>query len=108
MKKLEFPYCCTASILVDFGESDIAEGGAKNYSVEKIKNYIMGALNSPYVVNDAAVVIITNTEQSKVNEVLRSLKFEHSTWMAKEQHEETKIRIWWKQISVFMAEIEKE
>lgn len=101
MRKINFPYCCTASILVDFGESDVAEGGNKNYTTEEIKKYVTAEITSPYAACDAAIVIITNSEQTKVNSVLREMEFDHSTWMSKEQHEETQIRIWWQQISKF-------
>lgn len=98
MKNLEFPHCCTASILVDFGESEVAEGGAKIYSVKEIEGYIVAQLNSYYNAHMAAVVVTTNSEQTRANAALRNLKFEHSTWMSKKQHRETKVRLWWKQI----------
>jgi len=99
MKNLNFPYCCTACIIVGFGESDVAEGGPKNYSVKEIEGYIRAQLNSYHNSGMAAVVVTTNDHQTKANTALRNLKFEHSTWMSKKQHRKTKVRLWWKQMA---------
>lgn len=99
MKRVSFPHCCTASIIIDLGESIVAEGGPKNYSVEEIENFIRDSFKSVYCANEAATVIITNSDQKRANKALRNLGFEHSTWMSKKAHKNTKIRLWWKQTS---------
>ena len=99
MVTTDFPYCCTAKILAGFGESDVAEGGNRKYSEEKIEEYILERIDiygTPGAFSGlAALVVTTNSEQKTTNKVLRKLGFRHSQWMTKHQHPETKIRIWW-------------
>ena len=98
MKTYSFPHCCTAKVITDFGESNIAEGGNRSVTYEEIKTYIETQLKSYYTQHLAMFVIITNSEQVTANKVLLDMKFGHSPWMEKGQHPETKVRLWWKPI----------
>ena len=40
MKMRDFPYCCTAKVVVDFGESNVAAGGNRAVTVDEIMEYI--------------------------------------------------------------------
>jgi hypothetical protein len=97
MNSADFPCCCTAKVIIGFGESRVAAGGAKLFSFEEIEAYINRQIEvySGPLMGYAALVAITNNEQKTANKVLRHLGFNHSTWMAKETHENTKIRLWW-------------
>lgn len=104
MQTLEFPHCCTAKLIVDFGESSIAEGGNGLYSLEQIEEYLEKQLHSWYNKSLALFTVITNNEQKVANKALRNLGFNHSKWISKEIHPETKVRLWWKEPS-FLKEI---
>lgn len=96
MKTLEFPYCCTAKIIADFGESDIAEGGNYEVTYDSIKDGIIKKYKDWYNQNLAMFVIITNSEQITTNTVLEDLEFMCSDWMSKPQHANTQVKLWWK------------
>lgn len=98
MKILEFPHCCTAKILVDFGESTIAEGGDREVTYDEVLSFVKEQMSAWYNKYLAVFTAITNSEQSVANKVLTDLEFEHSDWMSKTQHQETKIRLWWKPV----------
>jgi hypothetical protein len=100
MKIKEFPFCCTGKLFMHFGESDVAEGyydapllTIKQY-IKKIKEYIND--NS----NLAFICCTTNSEQKTINKALRKLNFSHSKWFKKKQHNNTKVRIWYKELNV--------
>ena len=95
MKTLDFPHCCTAKIVADFGESVFAEGGAKDYTLKEVESFLKAAIKDIYNSKRAAIVATTNSDQKIANKALRNLGFSHSNWMSKEQHSKTKIRIWW-------------
>ena len=97
MRIRDFPHCCTAKIIVDFGESDVAEGGAWPVTQEEIESYILGKIerySQPFY-GYATLVATTNNEQKTANKVLLKLGFKHSTWMSKKAHKNTKVRLWW-------------
>lgn len=95
-----FPHCCTAKIIMDFGESAVAEGGNFEVDPEELEHKIVRKIEF-YANEDvfgetvALVTAITNTEQKTANKVLRKIGFKHSKWMDKKAHPETKIRLWW-------------
>ena len=104
MKVTNFPYCCTARIIYDFGESNLAEGGDYDQDPVKLKEYIEDTVSkydgsrgyfSPAI---GALIAITNNQQKVTNRVLRKMGFDHSTWITKKDHPESKIRIWWYRI----------
>jgi hypothetical protein len=92
---VNFPYCCTAKVLVNFGESEVAEGGdfyiEKKNVVDRVKARIKFCKDNGY----AVVVATTNDEQTTTNEVLEELGFLSSDWMEKDEHPETMVKLWW-------------
>jgi len=64
MKSIEFPYCCTAKLLVDFGESSVAEGGDQEYSLKQVERFIKSELSNWYTKSLAFFTVVTNNEQS--------------------------------------------
>lgn len=97
MKTLEFPHCCTAKLMVDFGESIYAEGGDQEYSLKQVEKFIKGEFTNWYNNSLAFFTVVTNSDQKIANKALRNLKFKHSKWMSKTAHPETKVRLWWKE-----------
>ena len=95
MKAIDFPACCTASIMKDFGESQFAEDGDDLYPEAKIEKFIKDTIAVKRAYGDAMITVITNSEQKRANSVLRKLGFNHSKWAAKSTHPETKIRLWY-------------
>jgi len=89
----EFPYCCTMKILAGFGQSEVAEGGSLIVHEDTIRAFI--ERKKEEYNHLAALVITTNTEQTIVNKVLVSMGFKKTKWMSKDQHSNTKVRIWW-------------
>jgi len=100
MQILDFPFCCTGKILVDFGGTHISEGKKFTIPPEKIKREVISFLNNQKAYSmHAFVCATTNSEQKEANFVLKELKFHCSRWMSKNQHPETKVRIWWMPLS---------
>lgn len=91
-----FPFCCTAKIILDFGESRLSEGGAQLNTVASIKKYIKNQIKSFYNSGMAVFVAITNNEQVNANIALEQTGFLSSGWMGKKQHPESRIKLWWK------------
>lgn len=94
MVQRNFPNCCTMKILSDLGGTAISDFGNKDYSTEDIKIELLGRIK-----NDsrgmACFVVATNNEQKNANRALKELGFKHSKWMSKDNHPETKVRLWW-------------
>jgi hypothetical protein len=90
----DFPYCCTARIICDFGESTISEGDHNKPNENTMLNAVI--LKILYGISTQAVfTAITNSEQKVAIRVLKALKFKSTRWMAKGQHPETHIKLWW-------------
>lgn len=96
MTTVDFPACCTAIIVRDFGESDAAEGGNQVYTPEKINNFLEAREKTHKAYGKAMVVATTNSEQKVANGVLLARGYKHSKWMSKPQHKNTKVRLWYK------------
>lgn len=97
MRCKEFPHCCTAHVIVDFGESIIAEGGNHPITKDVIKAYIK--MKARIYDHHAFLTATTNNEQKTANKALAELGFKHSKWMIKEQHPQTKVRLWFAHIT---------
>lgn len=93
MNSASFPGCCTATILHNFGGTDITVGTRTRKSKEAIRKYLQQKLD--WAKGYHCLVVITNSEQKAANAVLKELGFEHSDWMSKYHHPESKIRLWW-------------
>ncbi len=94
----DFPHCCTAKIIADFGESIVAEGGDRPVTLEEVTDYLKEKIDryaNGIFSGYAVLVAITNSDQKTASKALRQLGFKHSTWMQKKQHPDTKIRLWW-------------
>ena len=91
---VEFPHCCTAKIMVDFGESFAAEGGYYKLSLEEMEVAIRAELVL-LSSNIGMVTVTTNDAQKTANTTLLKLGFEHSPWIYKNAHINTRIRLWW-------------
>lgn len=98
MRTFDFPYCCTAKVIADFGESKVAEGGDREVTYEEVTEYIKEKMSAWYNQGLAVFTAITNSEQTVANKALTDLEFQHSDWMGKSQHQETEIRLWWKPV----------
>jgi hypothetical protein len=91
----DFPYCCTAKILVNFGESCISEGDNFQVDADIVKAELKNQIYLEKISGKALVVATTNTQQKTANRVLKELGFSHSEWLQKEQHKNTKVRLWY-------------
>ena len=98
VKSRSFPYCCTAKVICNFGETHTSEGGSYHAEYERIKseverlmrNHLTGRF-SP----DAILTAITNNEQKVANKVLRELGWKSTKFVSKQAHPETKIKLWY-------------
>ena len=100
MNQVIFPHCCTVEIIYDFGESELAEGGDYPQDEDILFTHIENAIrrhsgNGRFNPGKATLLAITNNDQKITNKVLRKFGFKHSTWLSKDAHPESKIRIWW-------------
>jgi hypothetical protein len=91
MKVANFPGCCTARVLCNFGGTEVTAGRKASHTLEEVEKWITSKLSGN------CSVVITNSDQGVVNQALRNLGFKHSTWMKKRYHSRTKIRLWWKE-----------
>ena len=95
MRLSEFPGCCTAFVAHDLGGTHLSEGKQGNIAKAKIKAWLRATRKD--LDGTACLVVMTNDDQQAANSVLLELEFKHSAWMSKEQHPESKIRLWWKE-----------
>jgi len=93
MKIDEFPMCCNAYILTDFGGTRITAGEKMERTTEQFITDL-GTWIQHY--GHKCLTAFTNNEQTNVNAALEACGFECSDWMEKRQHPETKIRLWWR------------
>lgn len=93
MKIVDFPLCCTASIIFDFGGTALSAGKKEAESVESLRQRLKTLVD---IYGCDLLVAITNSEQKNANKVLLEAEFEHTPWMSKKAHAESKIRLWWK------------
>ena len=94
MKSKGFPGCCTARVLYDLGGTSTAAHRKDHWPEEKLWTWLLEKVGR--YKGTSCLVVITNSAQKQANAMLKELDFEHSDWMKKEQHAETKIRLWWK------------
>lgn len=105
MRIKDFPYCCTAKIIVDFGGTETSEG-----DIGEIPEDVLLAQFCKQAVyfgsrigrSTAILTAITNNEQKVANDLLKKIGFKSSKWMSKEQHPETKIKLWYIERSKFV------
>jgi hypothetical protein len=94
-----FPNCCTAQVLVGFGQTETADWAIRpnnnELSVGKIKARLGQQLNQVKNLGHAVCTAITNDEQVNANQALEECGFLSSDWMTKENHPETKLKLWW-------------
>lgn len=98
MMDKEFPMCCTARIICDFGGTLTSAGDTGPTDEAELRKWIKGRMK--YKSRGTVMVGITNSSQKIANKILLELGFSHSKWMSKAQHRGTKMRLWWKQTGV--------
>ena len=96
----DFPGCCTAKVILDFGQTKTAEYGDDKYTEEEIEQYIIKQEKVfEMYKNIALLVAITNNEQTVAATVLKRLGFRCTRSAGKKQHPDTKIRLWFKSLN---------
>ena len=114
MIRFDFPKCCTAHIIGCFGESNTAASdyGAWNRvdpsSETVIEKFIRNEVKKVKAQGHCLIAITTNNKQTKINNVLTKLKVDHSAWMCKSQHRQTKVRIWYIDVNKFEKKLNKK
>jgi hypothetical protein len=96
MIEVEYAGCCTAKIITGFGQTELGDWDfrpGEDPSVKGIKARIGVVLNRN--INMAVVTATTNDQQANANQALEECGFLSSDWMSKEQHPETKVKLWW-------------
>ncbi len=96
MKTASFPNCCTATVLYDFGGTHISGLDRQPTNENDLRTWIQERMR--YATGSGRLyTAITNSDQKVAAKVLRGLGFSCTKWMSKQQHSETKMRLWWKQ-----------
>lgn len=95
MEIKDFPHCCTARIVVNFGESDVAEGGDQAIDEQELDQYLADREHTYRAFGMAMLVATTNDQQTTANKVFLRRGYKHSKWMSKSTHPETKVRLWY-------------
>jgi len=91
-KIMGFPNCCTAHIIYNLGGSELTTMRTSAYHETDLRKWIEEAL-ADY--GHKVVVAMTNDEQKLANGLLLEYGFNHSPWISKKQHAQSKIRVWW-------------
>lgn len=92
MRIVDMPGCCTARVLVDFGQEDTSMYGLEgDHNVnQKELNKILGFWKRYGI----AYIIATLTEsQTKGIQLLKDNGFEHTPFIEKPNHEDTKVAV---------------
>lgn len=94
-----YPNCCTAKVVVGFGQTETADWEIRpegdGLSVEEIKAQLGEKLNSYGMAHLAILSCITNDQQVNANQALEEVGFLSSDWMSKKAHPETQVKLWW-------------
>ena len=100
MKVSAMPACCTATVVHDFGESIVADGGNHEVTSKDINEYLSLVEMRMQPIH-AMIIVTTNNEQVTTNAVLKERGYISSPWMSKGQHPQTKVRLWYKNLRPF-------
>jgi hypothetical protein len=95
MKLANFPGCCTAHVIHDLGGSQLSNGRRSPHTKAALRRWLETRINS--YSGRRGLVVMTNDDQTAANSVLSELGFRHSGWMSKQQHPESRLRLWWKE-----------
>lgn len=90
MRIREFPACCSARVISDFGGT-VFSTEERRFTAETIRDFIddFVSRNGRYL-----VTATTNRAQENANRALREYGFEHTPWMRAGDHG-SEIRLWW-------------
>lgn len=99
------PHCCSAKVIVNFGESATAEGG--NFKVDKLEmeTHIKKCIDEAHYYGYAMLIAFTNSQQPTANKVLKKLGFRNSIPASKEKHPDTTIKLWYINVSNAMKKL---
>jgi len=99
MENNTLSYCCTGEVFGKMGETYTAQGGAGIPDVEELKEEIRELRRAKRDSGYAFVMCTINDQQPQAQKMLEDLYFQHSEWMTKTYHEETRVRIYWYPLS---------
>jgi hypothetical protein len=95
MNRRAFPGCCTANILYDLGGTDLSQGQADDFDEPALRKFLTREL--AFAEDNDCLVVMTNNEQTRANDLLEELGFKCSDWMEKKVHSHSMLRLWWKE-----------
>lgn len=93
----DMPYCCTADLLVGFGEHRDAEPDHQEVPEEhskyvaQVRRYMRDSKKA----GKAIIVAFTTDKQPNINAVLEELGWYATDWMSKQAHADNKLAMWW-------------
>lgn len=96
MYQVGFPNCCTARVLKGFGDGECVYDSGDYMDHKTRVTRIKRELNMAKADGMGIVTAITSTEQKEGAKALRECGFRSSKWASKDQHPETKIKLWYK------------
>ena len=89
-----FPHCCTANLISSFGGTGTAFF-TDNVSSDNIVKALEVCIDKTLRQGKAMVICTTNDEQKEANKALKEVGFSSSKWAKKENHPETRLRVWY-------------
>lgn len=98
----DFPGCCTAKLLLDFGDSADSEFSDCKFDEDHAEAHLKWALSSYSYCG--MLVAMTTTQQVPANEWLKAKGFECTPPCKKEQHHYTDLILWWYPIKGYRDE----
>jgi len=93
MRTEEFPNCCTALVLTDFGQTELSGYGNHPVNAVSLEKEIRETIDNTEEIY-AVLVATTNSQQKVANKVLKKIGFKGTEQMSKGQHK-TKLTLWW-------------
>lgn len=91
----DFPGCCTAIVLTDFGNSHTSEYGFHAYSYQRIRGYVIDQVEEARDEGTGIITAILTSEQTEAKEVLKELGFIGTGEAKKGRHAEVTIELYY-------------
>lgn len=98
MEIREFPLCCTAKIIVDFGGTHTSGGQTSKISREDLDRDLKYNIR---FYGRYALIVMLNSDQKVAHKVLKDNGFEQgSPYMPKLEHSENKLKLYFRRPNV--------
>jgi hypothetical protein len=103
----DFPMCCTAKVVVNFGSSSTTSGDGEHVSKKTLMKEIKAHMESTYYKSKGFLSAVTTSQQVPAIEALTELGWESTPWMTKRSHSNYPIKLWWYPMKGYLKDQDK-